>query len=507
MKEKETKIKYIINILLTFIILQPVFDVLSNLANNGYVSFNIITYLKPFVVFSIYLFLFFFYKYRNKTKQFIFYLFIMLYIIAHSILLYVIYVKSPVILHEVRFLINIIYFITMFLNLYNISNIVSDKEKFYKKLKNALVIAFGLYVLLYICSVLTGTSWFTYEFADKNKLGFRGWNYSGQILGHLLCIILPILLFTINSGKINKFLKVVLILLSTIPFILIGTKVSYFILLIVNALNILIIIFYKILHHSYKINILAIFTSIMVILLGVSVYKISPVYHNILLNNAASSGYSSEEDINKYANEMKETAEKNKKDIEESRNSGNLVDVIKTKFNLIITPENREKIALQYEDWTIDSLDKLNKMYESNKLHAADTRNRQFYFLHFKYMLSSPLFKLLGLGYLNQPNGLSIERDIIMPLYAFGIIGFILLTGILWFMFGKTIYSGIKNARKLDIETILLCESYFMFLFISFYAGYTYIYTQFSIILAVIMCMLNLKINQLYEKRSKNEKD
>ena len=114
MQKKEKILQYIINILMIFIILQPIFDVFSNLANNNIIKLNLITYIKPLVVFSIYLFVFFFFKIKGKIKQLSFYFIIFLYLIAHSIMLYAIFVEQSVILHEIRFLINIIYFITIF---------------------------------------------------------------------------------------------------------------------------------------------------------------------------------------------------------------------------------------------------------------------------------------------------------------------------------------------------------------------------------------------------------
>ena len=506
MQKKEKILQYIINILMIFIILQPIFDVFSNLANNNIIKLNLITYIKPCFVFLIYLFIFFFYKFKGKYKQIFFYLLIFFYLIAHSLMLYAILVDFNVIFHEIRFLINIIYFITIFLTLYNISTIVKDKDKFYNQLKYTLIITFSLYIILYLLAVITGTSWLTYEFADENKLGFRGWNFSGQILGHTLSISLPIVIYAIFKLKVNNIIKFIIIALYCIPFFIIGTKVPFFILLLVSIINILLNIGYKFFHHEYKINKFVCFTSLIIIIVGVALYKNLPVYSNILLNNIASNEEVKKEDLTKYTTEMRKKAQKNKETIEKNKNSKDPIVKAENKLDFIISDKQREKLALQYEDWTLKGLDKLNQMYDSNSLHSADTRNRQMYFLHFKFMLASLPFKLLGLGYLNQPDGLSIERDIIMPFYAFGICGFIVFTGILWYLLLKMIYKFFKCFKSFDLETILLCESFCMFFFISFYAGYTYIYTQFSIVLAIIMTLLNLKLNTLNNKKKDNLK-
>lgn len=497
--KREKLLRYITKIFLIFIILQPLFDVYSNLANNEIIRFNFITYFKPLFVFAIYFILFVFYKYKGKWKQIFFLGLLILYLIAHSIMLYAIFVDTATIIHEIRFLINIMYFIIMFFDIYNIFNIVKDKDVFYNQLKKTLLITVFLYVFLYILAVLTNTSWLTYEFADKNKLGFRGWNFSGQILGHLLSISLPMIIYMVYNMKLNNILKVIGITLLTIPFLLIGTKVPYYILIIVCVMYLIVNVVYKVLHHNYKINKLSCFMSLIIIVFCVVIYHKLPVYHNIVLNNTAISESIKKEDLNKYANEIRDKAQKNKETIEKNKNSNSNASQKKSKLDFIISSEERLEIALKYEDWTFDSLEKLNELYDSNNLHSADTRNRQTYFLHFKFMQASAPFKLLGLGYLNQPNGLSIERDIIMPFYSFGICGFILLTSILWVLLGKMIFMCLRNIKKLEIETIFACESFCMFFFISFYAGYTYIYPQFSNILAIIMCLLNynlLKLNK-----------
>ena len=57
-------------------------------------------------------------------------------------------------------------------------------------------------------AILTGTSGMTYEYADKYKLGYKGWYDSGQILGHAFSILFPIILYGILKPKTNKVLRV-----------------------------------------------------------------------------------------------------------------------------------------------------------------------------------------------------------------------------------------------------------------------------------------------------------
>ena len=481
--EKESnKLEIFKKLLFLFVLLQPILDVLSNLYNNGFYSFNFVTYLKPLFVFGMYLYLFTFIKYKGKLKQFLYYLLIVIFILCHTFLLYYICVEPSVIFHEIRFTINIVYFITLSVIFITLGNIIEDKKIFYNEFKKVLMLTIGLYIFLYLFAVVTNTSWLTYEFADANKLGFRGWYFNGQIFGHILSIGLPLMIYWISNLKIKSFYKIVLLLLLISPFYLIGTKVTIYILILVNVINILIYMGYKVVHHTYKINYLALIFSIIVIIGTICSFKILPVYHNIYLNNMAKGGDSQKENVNEYSDKItdKKNANKNKEENNEP---------------IVEKEERRLNAEIIYDEWTLNSMIKLNELYEKGVLHSADNRSRQLYFNYYMFKQATWPFKILGIGYVNQTNQLALERDIVMPLFSFGIIGFILFTGLIWAIFFKIIKYFIKNLKKIDIETVLYVEVLCMFICISYEAGYTFIYTQFSMILAVIIGLLNLKLN------------
>lgn len=89
-----------------------------------------------------------------------------------------------------------------------------------------------MYCVSIIIAILTGTSGKTYEYADPNKDGFKGWLDSGQIFGHALCIVFPFFIHYLFNKKEEKFVFRILnklcILLPVIVLALIGTKVTYF---------------------------------------------------------------------------------------------------------------------------------------------------------------------------------------------------------------------------------------------------------------------------------------
>ena len=66
----------------------------------------------------------------------------------------------------------------------------------------------------------------------------------------------------------------------------------------------------------------------------------------------------------------------------------------------------------------------------------------------------------------------------------------------------------IKNIKTNDLETYLLYASFGMFFCISMYVGATYIYTNFSIFLVILISMLKCKIdiNEEYKRNAKDVK-
>ena len=100
----------LLNIISIFILLQPFFDILSFLDIRGILPISISTYLKPLIV--LVLSLYFFIKVKNNRKFWLLYAFMFLIlIVGHFTNLYLITTKKEIILHELRFVINIVYMI------------------------------------------------------------------------------------------------------------------------------------------------------------------------------------------------------------------------------------------------------------------------------------------------------------------------------------------------------------------------------------------------------------
>lgn len=480
----QNELKKITRIMSIFVILQPVLDILSNLYIENIIPFGISTYVKPVFVFGMMAYLFFRYS-KNKKSWFIYaFLFISL-IIGHVLVLQKLFVSISVILHELRYMINIVYMISCFVIYYTIYENCEDKKYLLLNIKKTVAITFLLYCSLLIISVITGTSGLTYGYADATKLGYKGWYDSGQILGHAISIMFPVLIYFVLKPRNKWYFRVLLLLPIIVTVSLLGTKVPYIITLLLLAIYIIISIFNKLFTKHYKLNIFNL-VFVFICLFGmIFTYKYTPVAYNTRINSE-----NEKIDIDSY----------NKEDIDGSKGSYQIDELIRKHAGEDVSD------LIRYKKWSDKASKNLMKLYKAKKIHPSNMRARQFYYSSKLYEQSSFKYKLFGIGYLNQSGTMSVESDFFMALFAFGILGFIcfLFIPIKEFII-STIYM-FKNITNNDLETYLLYSGVGIFFCISIYAGYTYIYTNFSIFLVLLITMLKCKIYINEEYKAKNLK-
>lgn len=481
MKEKQQQL--ILRIILVFVLLQPIFDILSRLAIKGYIP-NISTYLKPLFIFGITTYLLFLYS-PIKKKWITYITFFGLFTFGHLFILYKLLTESSIILHEFRFIINIAYMMALFISLYTLYYHTKDKEDMFKKIKNTCFYTFMLYFALYLVAVLTGTSGMTYEYSDKYKLGYKGWYDSGQILGHAFSIMFPIFLYGILKPKNKKIIRTIFMILALIVVSLLGTKVPYFITLIVLILYLIIVLFIKFFNKEFERNLFNVALVIFSIVALICTYKYTPVAYNTDINNKNAKIELEKYDLNSIS------GKKSKKSYKE-----------------LMKEHEGEDISYleKYYNWGEEASNYLEEMFYSGKVHPSNTRAKQFYYSYKKFMLADFQYKLFGIGYLNQDSLFAIESDFFMALFDFGVLGFILFLYIPIKEFFKSLVFILKNLKKIDLETYMLFMGIGIFFCISCYAGYTYIYTNFSIFLVLLIVMLKLNIDIIRNNNKKKIK-
>ena len=479
MSEK-TQQKFL-NVILLFVLLQPFLDILSRLAIIDVIP-NISTYVKPLFVFTVALYLVV--KYSPIKKKWIIYaVFFSIFALVHLYLLYQMLIGMDIILHELRFMINIAYMIALFASMFTLIHWSKNDESMYKKIKYVVVYTFGIYLFLYLLAVVTGTSFMTYEYADKAKQGFKGWYDSGQILGHALSILFPIILYTILKPNKHKLLRFTFLALVVLCVSLLGTKVPYFITLIVLILYLIIIVVLRIINNNFIFSKYNIFIVVLAIVTMIGTYQFTPVAFNTDINNRNAKITLDNYDLSVV-----------------SGKKVNYEDIFKN------NPKSKLFYVKRYYKWQKQASSYLQKQFVKGVVHPANTRDKQLFYSMKLYDISTPQYKIFGLGFLNQEDSLSLERDFFMAIFNFGIIGFILFLLIPILAFIKATKFIINNIKNIDLEICMLYMGLGIFFCISIYAGYSYIYTNFSIFLVLLITMLNLKIKILNKTKIKNIK-
>lgn len=482
--DKENLYTIIWRVTCIFIILQPVFDLLSFLHIRGYIAMGISTYAKPLFIGLVNIALMLIYK-KQIWRCGITYIAYLVLMVVHTLLLKGILVENAVILHEIRFMINILYFIICYQDFRILCEESSEKELFVEKMKKVLIVTFALYIVLYLLAVVTGTSGTTYEYSDAYKVGYKGWMDSGQIFGHALCICFPFIISSLLNNKIkNIWLRVLCKFSIALPILvlyMIGTKVSYYIPIIVLFAQVFLEVFFAIRKkgNGHYINAAICLAFAVVCIL---VYPITPVRQNTDINNSVLSAEYDSEEISKMIEREKKKHHIDKDDIGNSK--------------------NKSEEAVKNMKWTNQALSVLEQKYANGELHYADMRGRQKVFNYEKFKLADVEYKLFGIGYVIHGD-MAIERDILCVLFNFGIVGFLIVLLrpiILWF---KSAFILLKKLFKSDIATLCLFEGFSMFFFISWNAGATFIYTNFSIFLAILMCLLNNNIDRIKNLKDK----
>ncbi len=471
-----------------FVALQPIFDLLSFLHIRGYISVGISTYGKPLIIGLINIALLLIYK-KHIWRCAMTYGSYLVLTVVHVLLMNGMLVETSVILHEIRFMINFLYLLICYHDFRILYDEAPQKDVFAGWIKKTLAATFALYILLFLVAIITGTSGRTYEYSDELKQGYKGWLDSGQIFGHALCVCLPFLICYLLNNKVkNQFLRILCklaILFPVLVLCLIGTKVTFYIPLLVLAAQIILELFFAIKGKNLSHLINAVICVVCIVACLVA-YPITPVKQNIDINNSVLMNQPDRDTINQIVQNEKDKQNIGKKpnvDNEDNQDGDS----------------NSQQEALKNADWTMQALQVLEQKYVDGELHPADMRNRQLYFNLEKYKQADLKYKIFGLGYLNQGD-MAIERDVLCVVFSFGILCFIIVLlrpMILWF---RSAFIILRRLFKMDIMTLCLFEGFSMFFFISWYAGYTFIYTNFSIFLAIIMVLLNDGISRLKNK-------
>lgn len=460
MGNESRKIPYL-NFLIYFIIIQPILDIvtyfsLSYLQTS--LTIGIIIRVLFMISSLIYLFLYF----KHRIKKYIIYFIILLFTVLGIGFIYNFFKKPEFhLFSEAQFLVKTIYFPVMICSFVSVFANELNSEKAREKFLKSVSIAMTIASLSLILAIITGTANSTYTF---NKAGYTGWFYAGNEISAIIAICFPLVLaYSIMKSKSSRDILYWLpTLIVSLTSLWIGTKVSFFAVIISLVLTFIVSVinwFVQTMKKKGNIYTLKLVTLATFIISAVTLAAIpfSPAYHNV------SGDYESLNDVIQ-----------NEEPSEEPSKDGKKPSVVENQNGV---RENKQKPILQSKILRV----------------ILSARNVYFEKIYTDYSNAGLIHKFFGLGYAGLYNGSPklIEMDFFDLFFAFGIVGFtvlILPLLVIACFILKRLFTNFRAFFRL--ENLLLLSSIGLGLCVSFIAGHVLFAPAVSIYLALSIAIV-----------------
>lgn len=518
--KKNRKIISVENLLCLFIILCPLFDILSFITRNIWQSkISVSTFIRPIipVLVGIYIFI----KADKKHKKF-FLILAFTYILYAIIHLYI--MKSLItgcsygnVINELQYVFNytflIIYFIIYVYTFVKKRENKSNINDNLKKLRNSIVIMNFIYIVSIYFSIIIGKSSPTYT---ETGLGYKGFIESGNSLSAILILSMFIVLYVIkdnskatreflisikkdkfnniakskqidnkniskkktNSTQINFKENITMFFLASITYILtsvyliklIGTRTG----LIGTVLVLFVFTLADILINKNK----------KIAIVGISIICIIAV----LIVSFGSNTIKRRKEVNlsQYTIIDEKTGE-----------IGTMTgDMLRIK-NKIIDNELEEGYMSEAQKESVIDLYNYTKKHN---IAGNDTRRQQLMYNLFLMKNQKNIITLLfGNGYKTNFREMVMENEFASMFLNFGLIGFILYMGPFIATFIFSVYVAIKN-KKFNLEYVILQCALGLSFVLSWMSGYVFFATSCMIVIVVISTILLMKLKNINEK-------
>ena len=474
MKEKIKNIR-LEDILCFYIIICPILDITSFLFRNHFnTSISISTFLRPIIptILAIYIFI----KANKKHKL------ALLGITAIYIIYGVIHLlvmqnfitgcsyggvtnEAQYIINYSFLIINLIVFFYAFTKREWRNKKVEEikKENKIEKLRLAILIMCGIYIVSIYIAILTGTSSYTYPY---EQIGYKGWIESGNSLSAILCISTFLILPLIKEKKYRIPAIIILILTGIYLVALIGTRTG----LIGFFLAIAVFIAIEVLFSKNKVAIIGF------VILAIAVITIGLVGSNTLKRRS-------------QMNESQYTI------IDEATGEvGHMTgDMLKIKNKILAGTLEEGYMSEAQKQAVLD----LNEYTTKHKTAGNDTRTQQLmYNIYLTIEQKNPLGILFGNGFETNFREMVMENELASLLLNFGIIGFILYAGpfitILIYAIIKAI-KKLKNKEKLETNYLMSIAALILIFGLSYLSGYIFFNSSIMIIISAVCASLNFK--------------
>ncbi len=254
LKENITKI------ILYFVLLSPIFDLITSLLLNvAKIEFNfIIAFKMLFMLICIY-YLFFISKAKYKKISIAYIITTSIYIIVYSLIT----IKQKdlnVLPYEIQNLFRSFFYPLTLVSIFNIY-----EEKQFNIDNKHLSIILLIYIILLFIPTITKADFSSYAYS---KVGSIGWFNSTNEIGAIISILLPFGIYNLFKIK-NLVLKITILLISIYTYFSLGTKVP--------ILSLVIVIMTYLLIYVIKIIKLKKIKNILIIIISISIITITSI--------------------------------------------------------------------------------------------------------------------------------------------------------------------------------------------------------------------------------------
>ena len=459
------------DILCLFVILCPIFDMLSFIFRNvAETTWSPSSFLRPILPLSIFAIVFF--KNNIKTKMFVVSLAYGIYAAIHLYIFNLVKVEASYggILSELQYLVNYTF---MIMNLFLFTFLFWKKDG--EKLQKSILVAFGIYTVSIYVAILTGTSSPTYI----EGTGYKGWYESGNSLCAILCIALCVLLPMLKNKKMLPYVAILLVLSGIFLTTLVGTRTGLIGFGLIVLLYIASECFVAIVRKA-KLNkkIIIISSIIVALILLLAIVGGSKTFER--------------------RNELKEI-QVSTIDIETGKETHLSGDLLKIKKSIDAGEITEEYLSEPMQKAIV----RLYNYAEATQMENNDMRKQQlvYNFYLVQEQQSAPLM-LFGNGFKAQFRELVMEMEVPAFLFNFGIIGFCLYFIPFLAITIYAIYVALRNIKKIDSQYIMYLGGSGLAIFLSFLSGYTFFNSSSMIIIIVVNTLL---LNKILEVKEQNK--
>ncbi|WP_190284707.1 O-antigen ligase family protein [Bacillus sp. S3] len=444
------------NILLLFILVQPILDLATSFAINYFNSEFTAGILIRFAMMAVGLVYLLFISDSKKKRTSIIYLILLgLFLLmgfANNIL-----VKSPMSMgEEIKFIIKSVYFVIFFFIYLFVFKQLQTRSSWDSTIQRYIVYAMSLIGLSMVLAEVTDTAFNSYTY---NKVGHTGWFYAGNEIGAIMSICFPIvILYAIKkttSLKTSYYWIPVLLLIYSL--MAVGTKVGFgavLISLVISLFMLIVEFIMKRKERKFTINIKTnLIINAIVFILFILYTPFSPIAENTSIH------------LSLLENEQ--TAE---------------------------TPAPKPSKPGKHQTGPVKKPGLNNQQIENLVLSSRGEYLKQ----QKEYFADAPISqKILGMGYAGnyKESPKLTEMDFYDLFFSFGILGFFLYFIpfiLLALMILKKIFTQFKS--YFTLENVLIASGIILGVGIAFSAGHVFTAPAVSIYLAILVASLYMKI-------------